>query len=609
MNASLAIVLLILAACVGMFVAGRPRMDVVALVAIVLLTVTGVLTLPEALAGFSDPNVILIAALFVVGEGLVGTGVAHRIGTWLVAKSGASETKLLVLLMLAVAGLGSVMSSTGVVAIFIPVVLGIARHMRMQPARLMMPLSFAGLISGMMTLVATPPNMIVDSALKQAGHEGLSFFSVTPIGAVVLALGVGYMLFARRLLAVRVDDQAPRNAAPTLADLIRAYGLASHEWRVRIMPGSPLAGHTLKQLALRNRYKANVIAIERPGRFQPYLVQPSHDTELRVGDVLFLDTYVPLPNVLVNPSADGLELLPLTGNYFTDQAGEIGIAEIMLPPGSSLLGKTVLDLGFRRKYGLNVVGLRRGASALPVPVTEEKLKVGDTLLVIGPWKAIHKLRPESRDFVLLGLPAESAQAIPRRRRAPYALASLMVMVVLMVTGIVPNAIAGLIACLLLGATRCIDRSDSYRSIRWDTLVLIVGMIPFALALEKTGGVELAATGLLQFVGESHPYLVLGSLFVLTAGIGLFISNTATAVLMAPIALNIATQLGASPLPFTVIVALAASASFMTPVSSPVNTLVMVPGNYRFGDFVRIGVPFTVLVLIVSVLMVPLLFPL
>ncbi|MNN20011.1 Citrate transporter [compost metagenome] len=285
------------------------------------------------------------------------------------------------------------------------------------------------------------------------------------------------------------------------------------------------------------------------------------------------------------------------------------MAEVSLPPGSQLIGKSILELAFRTRFGLNVVGLRREQAAIEEQLVEEKLRLGDTLLVVGPWKAVRQLQSQPKDFLVLSLPAEIDQVAPARTRAPQALLSLAVMVGLMVTGAVPNVIAALIGCLLMGAGRCIDMNSAYRAIHWQSLVLIVGMLPFALALQKTGGITLAVDALVAVLGDAGPYAVLASLFLLTAVTGLFISNTATAVLIAPVAIATARAMDAAPEPFAMIVALAASAAFMTPISSPVNTLVLGPGRYRFGDFVRIGVPFTILVMIVSVLLVPLLLPL
>ncbi|GBL54036.1 Di-and tricarboxylate transporter [Pseudomonas citronellolis] len=609
MNPQLLWVLFLLATAVALFVVNRPRMDVVALLAMVALPLSGVLSVQEALAGFADPSVVLIAALFIIGEGLVRTGVAYRIGEWLTHKAGSDETRLLVLLMLAVAGLGSVMSSTGVVAIFIPVVLSVAGRLNVSPARLMMPLSFAGLISGMLTLVATPPNMVVHSELVREGEPGFGFFSFTPIGLVILVLGVAYMLVARRWLGDNHDG--PGNAAQrrSLRDLIRDYQLAGRERRLRIRPDSTLAGMTLGDVQLRTERGTNVIAIERLARFRLKILSPGADVVLQVGDVLLVDIYQPGIDLLALYHEYGLEPLSLHGDYFTERAHEVGMAEVTLPPESALLGKSILQLGFRSQYGLNVVGLRRNREAVVDGLLDAKLKVGDTLLVVGAWKDIRQLQGQGRDFLVLSLPAEVDEAAPAASQAPHALLSLGVMVLLMVSGLVPNVLAALIACLLMGAFRCIDMDSAYRAIHWQSLVLIVGMLPFALALQKTGGIDLAVRALVAALGGAGPYLILASLFLLTALIGLFISNTATAVLMAPVAIATARALGAQPEPFAMIVALAASAAFMTPISSPVNTLVLGPGHYRFGDFVRVGVPFTLLVMIVSVLLVPWLLPL
>ncbi len=607
MNHELLWVLGLLATVVALFIANRPRMDVVALLVIVILPLSGILTVEQALAGFSDPNVVLIAALFVIGEGLVRTGIAYRIGEWLTARAGNSEVRLLVLLMVAVAGLGSVMSSTGVVAIFIPIVLSIAARQRISPSRLMMPLSFAGLISGMLSLVATPPNVVVHSELLRHGEAGFGFFSFTPFGLVVLVLGIGYMLLTRHWLKGEVRKDGHPESQRTLLDLVLDYKLAGRERRLRIRPRSPLIGHSLGELELRTRHGANVIGIERQHKLITRVINADSSTILQQGDVLLLDLFAKGDDLRSLCQSMQLEPLHFKAAYFIDQSQELGMAEISLPPGSQLIGKSILELGFRSRFGLNVVGLRRDQHAIDEQLLEEKLKLGDTLLVVGPWKAVRQLQGKPRDFLVLSLPAEIDQVAPARARAPYALISLAVMVGLMVSGVVPNVIAALIGCLLMGAGRCIDMNSAYRAIHWQSLVLIVGMLPFALALQQTGGIALAVTGLVGVLGDAGPSAILACLFAVTAVIGLFISNTATAVLMAPVAISTAEQLGLSPYPFAMIVALAASAAFMTPVSSPVNTLVLGPGQYRFADFVKVGVPFTLLVMLVSVVMVPWLF--
>lgn len=608
MTTDLALVLALLAAAVAMFAANRPRMDAVALLMMIALPLTGVIDMGEALAGFSDPNIVLIAALFVIGEGLVRTGVAQRLGDWLTARAGRNETRLVILLMLIVGGVGSVMSSTGVVAIFIPVVLRIAQKAGIAPGRLMMPLSVAALISGMMTLVATPPNLVVNSELMRRGFEGFHFFSFTPFGMPLLVLGMGYMILAQRWLKRADPQRTVSQPRPHLSDWIDEYGLAGREHRLRVSPASSLVGKTLEELDLRGSSGVNIVAIERSGRFAHRLLRPTAKTELHAGDVLFLDLFAPAIDIAAVRRRFALEELPLSGAYFSDLSQEIGMAEVMLPATSQLIGKTVVGSAFRSRYGLTAVGLRRGSAAHRGRLLDVALKLGDTLLLVGPWKAIRGLQSHRRDLVVLDLPAELDAVLPAGHRARHALVSLALVVALMASGAVPNVQAALIGCLLLGMLRCIDLDSAYRSIHWQTLVLIVGMLPFALALQRTGGIDMAAAALMRLAGGAGPHVILAGLFAMTAALSLFVSNTATAVLMAPVALAVADQLQASPYPFAMIVALAASSAFMTPVSSPVNTLVVGPGNYRFSDFVRIGIPFTLIALLVSVLLVPWLLP-
>ncbi|RPJ33593.1 MAG: SLC13 family permease [Verrucomicrobiaceae bacterium] len=615
MSTQLVIVLLLLVASVAMFVIDKPRMDAVALIMLVLLPFTGVITMGEALAGFSDANIVLIAALFVIGEGLVRTGVAQRLGDWLTRTAGKSETRLLVLLMLAVGILGSIMSSTGVIAIFIPVALRIAQSTGMAASRLMMPMSVAALISGMMTLVGTAPNLVVNSELTRQGAGGFQFFSFTPFGVPILALGILYMLFARRWLSSESGDQSKASRRPSLLDWVQEYKLASREHRVRVTSASSLIGQTIAEVEMRSTSGASIVAIERSTgserRLLPSrkIISPSPSTVLQADDILFVDVFGLTESADAVRQKYALEELPLNGDYFTDRSQEIGMAEVMLGANSALAGKTVIESRFRTEHQLTMIGLRRGRKAQEGNLLREKLKVGDTLLVVGTWKHIRQLQTDAYHLVVLNLPAEMDEVLPASRKAPQAVACLLLMVGLMISGVIPNVQAALIAALLMGALRCIDFNSAYRSIHWKSLILIVGMLPFSLALQRTGGVDLAADGLMAVIGGAGTYVVLGSVFLITAMLGLFISNTATAVLMAPVALAIASDMNASPYPFAMIVALAASTAFMTPISSPVNTLVVGPGNYKFGDFVKVGVPFSIVVMIVSVLLVPIFLPL
>jgi len=602
-------VLLLLVSAVVMFVSNKPGMDVVALLMIAALPFTGVLTVQETLAGFSDPNIVLIAFLFVLGEGLVRTGIARQLGDWITRKAAGQETKLLFLLMLAVAVLGSVMSSTAIVAIFIPVVFRICRSSGIVPGRLMMPVSFAALISGMLTLIGTTPNLVVNAELVRQGAEGFGFFSNTPIGLAVLALGLVYMKFARNWIPMRDENGPTRSGAPTFRDWIEKYQLAAREKRVRVLPDSFLIGKSLADLQLRDE-GVNLLAVERMSERRRTLFRPTRTFSPEAGDILFLDMVMDEKSRSGLTDKYGVENLPLDPEttFFTDHSQDIGMSEAIIPADSSLVGGTVRDSRLRAESGLTVIGLRRASEAFKGDLHQEKLRAGDTILITGFWKDIKRMQHNNHQIVLLDLPAEFEDVLPVANKGPIALGILALVVLVMITGIMPNVHAVLIGCLLLGVFGVMTMKSAYRSVSWQSLVLIVGMMPFSLALQRTGGIDLAAEAILGVIGEGSPRLALGVIFMVTAALGLFISNTATAVLMAPVALAIAKDLDASPYPFAMVVMMAATSAFMTPVSSPVNTLVVSPGNYRFGDFARVGVPFTLVVMIVAVVLVPILLP-
>lgn len=601
-------VLALLVFAIWQFMANKLRMDIVALLVIAFFSLSGILTTKEVFAGLSDPNVVLIALLFVVGESLVRTGIAYQVSEWLMRVAGASEVRVLVLLMLSIAGLGSFMSSTGIVAIFIPVVLAICSGMGISPKRLMMPLSIAGLISGMMTLIATPPNLVAHSELVKAGFEGFNFFSFTPIGVAVLVLGIGYMLIARHWLDNGEALSTERKAGSSIAQFIDEYQLQGRAKMVLITADSTFVGKTINELNLRSEYGLNIVAIQRMKRFRRVSLSAYGNATLHEKDVLLLDVGVESDTFLALCEQFGLKPIELKGEYFSAHAKSIGMAEISILPESELLGKSVSELKFRSQFGLSVVGFKREGEVLRDNIIYTPLQVGDVLLVMGVWNQILSIN-SSRDFFLLNAPEESKNAAPALSQAPHALFSVLTMVVLMITGIVPNVIAALIACLMLGKFRCIDMKSAYDSIHFPSLILIVGMMPFSIALQKTGGIDLVVGWLSTTMQGMDIHFVLVALFVFTAVISAFISNTATAILVMPIAIAIAQQLGYSPAPFVMIVAISASAAFMTPVSSPVNTMVLAPGGYKFMDFVKVGVPFTILVMLLSVFLVPILFPL
>ena len=598
----------LLAVTVVLFASDRLRPDVVATLVILALILSGSLTVSEAVAGFGDPLVLLIAGLFVVGEGLVRTGVAYQVGVWLTRLAGASETRLLVLLMLAVAGLGAFMSSTGVVAIFIPVVLGITARLGIGPGRLMMPLAFAALLSGLLTLIATPPNLVINDALRGAGLQPFGFFGITPIGLLALALGIVYMMtLGRRLLPATPPQTGTAGRRQTLLELAESYNLTQQLHRLRLDSDSSLIGETVASAQLRTRYGITIVGVGRQERFTETVSPALANTEFHPADALYV--VGPDEAAIALCSTERLSRLLIAESQQRSLVNELGMVEVMLPPDSELIGQTLRQAAFRSHHGLSVLGIRRNRQPLPGNLIEEELAFGDILLVAGAWKRISLLQGEQKHFLVLGLPAELSDVAPAYRQAPFALAILLAMVLAMTFGLVPNVAAVLLAALAMGLFRCLRMEDAYRSINWPSLVVIAGMLPLAKALQQAGGVTLIADGLVAGLGGFGPLALLAGIFVLAALIGMFISNTATAVLIAPVAIAAAQKLGVSPYPFAMTVAVAASAAFVTPVSSPVNTLVLAPGGYRFNDFVRVGLPLLLLTMALTLLVTPLLLPL
>ncbi|MFJ1299089.1 SLC13 family permease [Pseudomonadota bacterium AL_CKDN230030165-1A_HGKHYDSX7] len=605
MNPDLAVVLGILGVAVLLFVIGRPRPDAVALIVIVVLPLSGTISYREAIEGFANPNLILIACLFVIGEGLVRTGVAQAVGDWLLHKGGTNEQRLIVLVMGAVAAMGSVMSSTAVVAIFIPIILRIAQRTAISSRQVLYPMGAAAAISGMMTLVATTSNLVLNSALIYAGHEGFGFFAFTPIGLLVAAVAIPYLLAARRGLPAD-SPRAPQSRRPSLAGWVDKYALHDRAYRLHIDAGSDLAGVRLARCHEALGAQACVIAIERHARFGRAVLEATDDGVLETGDVLLLDVDDASFPIGEYCRQHGLRILPMNGAYFSDQSRDVGMAEVIIPPDSRLVGASVRASPLLRRHGLFVVGVwRNGASQQAVH--RLSLRAGDTALVVGPWKGIFALQSVEHDVISLALPVETDAVVAVPGRAPAALLALVCTVALMLTGWVPNVIAGLIGCLLMGLFGCITLDIAYRAINWRALILIIGMLPFAIALEHTGGVDLAAQQLLAWSGGWGVRGQLALLFAATIALGTVVSGTATAVLMGPVAIGLAEALHADPHPYVMAVAIACSAAFMSPVSTPSNALVSVAGGFRFVDYLKVGTPLMLMTLGVSIMVIPIMF--
>ncbi len=604
------IVLGILAGAIGLFAWGRPRADIVGILVVLALMSSGILTPGEALAGFGSPVVILIAAIFVVSEGLVNTGVAQRLGNAVVKAGHGNETRLVTLIMLLAGGIGSVMNSSAIAAMLIPVVQTIADKTGLNPKRLLMPLCIAVMISGMMTLIASSPNIIIENILRARGHTPLGFFSWTPIGVAALAVGILFMLLVgRNLLSKRLTAERAGITSPNTRDLISSYNLENRWHRVRVEAGSDLIDRSVAQMQqpLYNQFGLILVGFEKhlngKTRFLPALPETVFEND----DIIFVLVGEEQVQELVKTSRCFV-VPPLEERQRSEALQEIGVAEVMLSPESKWIGNTLSDLEVHSRYHLTVLAIRHRSKPLTENMEGQTLDFGDTLLVAGNWADLNRLGDERENFVLLTLPAEYQERLPARRKAPVAVGIVITMVVIMVFSFLPNAAAALIAALAMIASGCVRLNTFYRVISWSTLVLIAGMLPLATALTKTGATTLMAGGLVKTLGSLAPSLMLGVVFLVTALVGLFISNSATAVLIAPVAIEAAEALHVSPQAFAMTVAIACSAAYVTPVSSPTNMLVMEPGGYVFGDYVKVGLPMLLLTMLVTVVLVKVIYP-
>ena len=619
------LVLGILLVAIVFFITEWLRVDVVALGVVVILMVSGVLTTSEALSGFSNSAVLTIASLFIVGGAVLQTGLAGTIGRRILAVAGTNELRLTVVLMGAVALLSSFMSDTGTVAVLLPAVIILARSAKIAPSKLLIPLAFGSLLGGATTLIGTPPNIIVSDLLREEGLEPFQFFSYTPVGLVLVVAGILFVFFVgRRLLPDRkVTVEGQR--IPTPKELVEMYRLPDNLFRLRVRRRSPLVGQTLAYSRLRKDFGVTVLKVMRAQEPRPATISLVGRVGERNGRAAKADPIIPEIDTVFE--LDDVIIVQGEGNDVAHAAArwnlgvqppkpkdekallnrEVGVAEVLLPPRSTLVGKSLVASNFGSRYKLTVLGINRPKVDDKLELKETVLQFGDTLLVQGAWKDILALKQQRRDFIVMGQP-ESMIGAPHQDKASIALIVLLGMLVLMIGDFLPIAAASMLAALAMVLTGCLTMDEAYQSINWPSIVLVAGMLPMSVALEKVGLVDAAASGIISMVGGLGPIAILTGLFLLTSIFTQVLSNTATTVIVAPIGLAAAQTLGIQPYAFMMAIAIAASMAFATPVASPVNTLVMGAGDYRFGDYIKVGVPMILLTLVISVLLLPLLFP-
>ncbi len=615
--------LIILLLSAVFFVSGKVRSDLVALCALLALLLCQILTPAEGLSGFSNTTVIMMIGLFIVGGGIFQTGLAKMIGSKVMTLAGNSEIRLFLLVMIVTAAIGMFVSNTGTVALMLPIVVSMAAAAGTSSRRLLMPLAFASSMGGMMTLIGTPPNLIVSDTLESAGFEPLGFFTFLPVGLVTLAVGILYLLpMTRLVLAPKEKSKDKKSKGKSLKELVNEYGITSNLFRVHIKENDSKAiGRTVVDLNVYREYGLNVLELRRSAgqnRFVRTVNQQlaSPDLVLKQNDVLYVSGD---PEMAEKFAADySLRLLDRHTDEIDGSSSnasldffDIGVAEILIMPTSSMINRTIIEAGFRSKFNVNVLGIRRKKEYILHDLGQVKMHDGDVLLVQGAWKDIARMKNESNNWVVLGEPLEAAAKVTLDYKAPVAALIMIGMIVMMVVDSIPVApvTSVLLAAVLMVITGCVRSVEAaYKTINWQPFVLFAAMLPMSIALEKTGVSEMISGAIVTYLGGSGPILLLAGIYAATSVMTIFISNTVTAVLMAPIALQCAVQIGVSPVPFMFAVTVAASMCFASPFSTPPNALVMSAGQYTFMDYVKVGLPLQILMGVVMVLVLPLMFP-
>lgn len=620
----MATTLIILALSLVFFVTGKVRSDIVALCALVLLLVFDILTPSEALSGFSNSVVIMMVGLFVVGGAIFKTGLAKMIGSSIIRMAGQSELKLFVLIVLVTAFIGAFVSNTGTVALMLPIVVSMAASANISPSRFLMPLAFASSMGGMMTLIGTPPNLIIEETLSAAGYNDISFFTFTPVGLVCVAVGLIVLIpLSKRFLVKKEDKKQPAAGnGRSPKELAKKYQLSENLFRLHVDGHSLVRHRKLNELNITQNYNISILEIRRKspnqGRFLKTVDQKlaGPETEILVDDILYV--YGTFENVNRFTQENRLTLSEATSTEFAGESSneklsvrEIGIAELLVLPESKLINRAVKDSGFRDKYGVNILGVERNGEYILSNIKDVKLHSGDLLLIQGNWDHIARMSTKQDHWVVLGQPLEEASKVTLDYKAPIAAAIMVLMIVSMVFDFIPIApvTAVLIAAILMVLTGCFRSvEDAYKTINWESVVLIAAMMPMSMALEKTGTSALISDALVTNLGSMGPMVLMAGIYFTTSLLTMFISNTATAVLVAPIALQSALAIGVSPYPFLFAVTVAASMCFASPFSTPPNALVMSAGKYTFMDYIKVGLPLQIIMGIVMVFVLPLLFP-
>ncbi|WP_010517626.1 SLC13 family permease [Croceivirga radicis] len=606
------LVLVILFITIALFIWGKFPPDVVALIAMLSLYLFGILEVKEALSGFSNTTVIMIAALFIIGEGLSRTGWTALAGKFFVEWAGKSVPKLLVIVTLGASILSGFVSNTGTVAALLPVTVSAAWNAGTLPSKLLMPVAFGSNTGGLLTLTGTPPNIIASNALVENGFEGFSFFEFGLIGLPLLLVAILYFRFiGHRLLPKNKTANKPVDLDAEMLKWMEGYSIGENLYRFRIRSMSPLIGTQMGHWNFEEDFKVSIMRLRRrhPSPLQqktPLFVElPDPDTEMRYHDIITVKGEATAVNRLMQTYSLGILPAPSEKDGLKEEFinQEVGMAEMLITPKSIFVGKQI-NLGqYLKKSGVQLLAASRNNRPLKGEIT---INAGDAFVIRGPWHNIESLKNLYENVVIIGSPEAMAKNVTALTPKSFiAMGTLLLMIILLVFKIVPGAIAALLCAGIMMLTRCVPISKAYKGISWTSVIMIAAMIPMGIALQKTGVAQLAAENLVSFLGTWHPVALLGGIFLLTTAFSQTINNSATAVLMAPIALIAATTLGVSPKPFLITVAISASTAFLTPVGTTTNAMVMTAGGYKFMDYVKVGGPLLLLFFITTLILVPL----
>ena len=613
------ITIIILIITTILFIIGKIRADIVALCALVALTVSGILSPQEALSGFSNSVVIMMAGLFVVGGAVFQTGLAKTIGSKIISLAGDNQLSLFLLIMLTTSFIGAFISNTGTVALMLPIVVSVAAKANISPSRFLMPLAFASSMGGMLTLIGTPPNLVIQEELSKTGFNDITFFSFFPVGIICITVGILALIPLSKIFLVKKNVAKNKGNQITSKDLARKYQLSDNLYRILIPGNTYVCNKKLVDLKITEKYNVSILEVRRSSPTASFFMRTvdqklaGPEMELRANDILYAFGKYGDINLFVEEN--NLQLTEARTSEYTGESSsdklsvrEIGIAEVLILPESKLVNKRVKESNFRANYSVNILGISRKNEYILNKVKDVKLLAGDVLLVQGTWENIELLNQDYHEWVVLGQPMEEAAKVTIDYKAPTAAGIMILMVVAMVFDVFPPVTCVLIAAILTIFTGCFrSPEEAYKTIRWESVILIGSMMPMALAFEKTGLSEYISHELVIGLKNFGPTALLAGIYITTSMLTMVISNTAVAVLVAPIALQSALAMEVSPYPFLMAVTVGASMCFASPFSTPPNALVMSAGKYTFKDYIKVGLPLQILIGIVMIILLPLLF--